>query len=551
MPAISSLPAVLSIGGCLLIFGFFVWSLASVWRCLERDVLSPIEAARRRLPQKEQLADQWERYRQEVEKYPALRWMWQRYSATVVDNEKGLRSLRPASTCFVREALNVDLNTQLHGAMPNLLTGQGIFFTFFGLIIGIQGAESGVTAPDQPMRTAALETLLGGAWLAFVTSAVGLLLSLVHSGLSKYQWDRVDKACAKWARELDGRLPPLTTAEVAFSHLKEARASTAQLERFNTDLAISIATALDEQQARWLQPTLEKLIAAAEAMRENQVQFDERLSGELLSKFEAALMGPAQSKIELMATAMSAAAQQLDTSSTTIAHQQARWTEEMRAVVAHLREGVESAAAATQQRVAQLLQAVDQTIAGVHVRVQHGVSDALAAIQESSASLSGQLEAAAGELRGVLAEVQKAAGAVAEAAKAFAASKTTFARLGPELMAATDGVRNAAAEMARTMQSASQLQRELLAAAQIIKQGHGELAQLLTGFEARFAQVDRSAQGLFEEINQGLAAFTHQVREFLEAVDGHLTKAASILQRAIKDLAEAVEELGETLPKET
>jgi len=543
VPEISA-PNLITIFGCAVIFMCFWWSSLSVGR-VTSVVLHAIAALQRRLPQPNQLTAQWERYSQEVEKYPALWSMWQDYRSTIVETGDRLRSLRPATTCLLGEGLALNFNAQLHGAMPNLLTGMGIFFTFCGLIIGIGGAEKSVTATDHLGRTAALETLLGGAHLAFWTSAGGLFLSLVLSAFSKRRWHQVDHSCAAWARGWDRLIPPLTAAEVAYQQLEVARASTKQLERFNTELATSIASALDESQARWLQPMLKELIAAADAMHKNQVNFDKRLSEELLRKFEAVLTGSAQSKIEQMASAMSTAAQHLSASSSTLADQQARWTEEMGAVASELRGAVDAAATAMGQGVAVLLQTVDQTLAGVHARLQAGVSSAVNSIQESGASVSGQLQAAANDLRAVLGEVHAATEKVSEAANAFAASKSAFASLAPGLKAATQGVSAAAAQITTTMQSASHLHGELLATAQTIKHEHGQLAQLLANFEARFGQVDRSAQGLFKEINEGLGAFTNQVREFLGHVDGHLAQASSTLGQAIGELMETIEDFSE------
>lgn len=476
--------------------------------------------------------------------------MWKRYRATIVDDDGQLRSLVPASLCLTREHLILRLNTHLQATMPHLLTGIGIFFTFWGLIIGISGAKGSVTITEQLGRTAALETLLGGAYLAFWTSALGLLLSMLLSALIKIIWRRVENSLSSWTNELDSLIPPLTATQVGHLQLSYLRKNTEQLERFNTDLALSIAEALDKQQERWLQPILKDLLDTQQAIRENQVNFDERLTDELLEKFEHALTGPARSKLENLSNTLSVAAEQLSTSSVTIAAQQSRWMEEMDAVARKLREGAEAITGVAQERVGQVVKALDQTLAGVYARLQTGIASAVGEIQESTSSVSEQLHAAASELRSVLSEIRSVTVSTERAAKTFNAMHEAFAEVITGINAGTHQLQQASEIIGNSMQSANELHAKLFEVAATVKKTHENLQNLLTEFTGRFAEVDRSAQRIFVEINEGLDAFADKVRDFLVNVDKSLATASSTLGQAITDLTDAIDELSEATKKE-
>lgn len=541
-----SVTLVITIVGCISIVSCGLWfGLKRLWRDLEVQVLKPLDRLRRQVPREGEMENRFEAYAQEASKHPCLQKMWDHYRSGVrtTENRGPLRSLRPARECFQREALALQSNPQLDQIMPNLLTGMGILFTFVGLIVGIWGARVGVTAMDSAARTQALTTLLDGAYLAFGTSAAGLFASLLLSFYQRSRWRQVDAALAAWAEVLDQRIPPLTREEVAYDQLTSSRRGVIQLERFNTDLAVAIATALDERQAHWLKPALQELAGAIKSVRDTQVRFDERLVGEVVEKFETILTGGARVQMDGLANAMAGAAAQLSASASTIADQQAQWSHHMSQTAEQLRLGIESATAATQQRLGMLLQAVEETLVGLHTQLQAGVSSAVANLQENGSLVSRQFKSFADTLVGVVERLDEVAKTIGEAAQRFATAKEAFAAMAPPLQKSAEELRQAAGSVNSSMQAASGLARRLQDTAEIIRQQHEKLPPILQELHARFVEVDKSAQGLFREINAGLESFSDQVRKFLSEVDTHLANGYNTLGRAVGDLNNSIEEL--------
>ena len=73
------------------------------------------------------------------------------------------------------------VNMRYYNALPNMLTGLGIVGTFIGLAVGIYIAAPGLNSESINDAKNALNHLLSGASLAFITSIVGLLSSLLFS----------------------------------------------------------------------------------------------------------------------------------------------------------------------------------------------------------------------------------------------------------------------------------------------------------------------------------------------------------------------------------
>ena len=95
-----------------------------------------------------------------------------------------------------------------HAALPGLLVGAGLLFTFLGLAVGLSAASDVVAeGVDQLRRNAALRDLLGAASVKFVTSLVGLFLSIMYALFRKSQLRAAERAQATLLDALGERLP--------------------------------------------------------------------------------------------------------------------------------------------------------------------------------------------------------------------------------------------------------------------------------------------------------------------------------------------------------
>ena len=155
-----------------------------------------------KLEKSEHLPSAWEAFLEEgFKKYDdTIRAQWKRYQGVVEDVEGIARPNNVGTDCrlmsFVApsEFFNEDtlyssrINRELYGTIPGILTGLGILYTFAGLASGIylamNGAEGGILgteAAGMGELMVAVNELLSGAGLAFMTSIVGLILSMTFN----------------------------------------------------------------------------------------------------------------------------------------------------------------------------------------------------------------------------------------------------------------------------------------------------------------------------------------------------------------------------------
>jgi DNA anti-recombination protein RmuC len=188
-------------------------------------------------------------------------------------------------------------------AWPNIFVGIGLLLTFLGLALSLWNASRGAANGDISVVKQSVTTLLEFSAVKFTTSLVALLCSIVLSIVLRAQRHSAYKALEGVEVSLDALYPPLTSerltlfqisqpyrsqsytdnadaivealfrspqAQLSQQHLEEileqAREQTAQLQSFNSNLAIQLGEALDSKLQPLMQHAIDRLEAALRDM---------------------------------------------------------------------------------------------------------------------------------------------------------------------------------------------------------------------------------------------------------------------------------------------
>lgn len=218
-------PAVASIWTIgIVIAGLTIWAGRSAYRLLiQTDVLvNEVDRATGHL--KNAVTDaafsaRFPTLSRDLSENPVLGVRWREYRRSLYIPEQGLiRATEPPEIWFNLElfrsrAIGVDL--RYHAAMPGLLVGTGLLFTFVGLAVALHGAGDMVgDNVTQAERNAALHQLLGAASFKFWTSVAGLFLSIVYALFRKNRLHKVDAALDAFHSALDERIPMITPIQM-------------------------------------------------------------------------------------------------------------------------------------------------------------------------------------------------------------------------------------------------------------------------------------------------------------------------------------------------
>lgn len=203
---------------------------------------------------------------------PVVGTVWRGYALTIgvapgTDEALGY-SRRPHESFNDVLLVVAGVNLRLYRAVPNLLVGCGLLFTFVGLVGALYFGSRGIGADDIVQAQQALHELLAAATFKFTTSIAGLGSSLVYSWREKALLYRVQYRLARFCAALEERMVPISTVSVVARQLGEIKAQQAELRLHrgqhvaqpSAQMAGHLADELDSAVA----PTREPLAAAME-----------------------------------------------------------------------------------------------------------------------------------------------------------------------------------------------------------------------------------------------------------------------------------------------
>lgn len=240
----------------------------------------------------------------------------------------------PRDIWNAQSLLGRQLNLPLAEAIPNLLVGIGLLFTFFFLTLAITSATQALqpSVAQGGDAMAALNDLLRATGSKFITSLVGLAASILWTIFTRRWMARLGHACEEVLKAMGhlvradaGELA--TEVQVRLSHsqnstaqtqlvltkgaldesrgqrdvlaelLDETREQTGALKRFETDLAVSLATAINSALAPQFKEMNNRLISSIDGLSEKLGTMNQDALQQMTEDFSSMLQKMTQSEL--------------------------------------------------------------------------------------------------------------------------------------------------------------------------------------------------------------------------------------------------------------
>lgn len=534
----------------------------------------------------------FEEFNESVSSDPMIGHLWREYAETLVmprpdDRRQIIRDTEAAANFFnLATIVEARINLRFYREVSNSLPGMGILGTFIGLTAGILLARGGLMTNDTDLMRSALSQLLNGASLAFLTSILGLLLSIPYSYAEKRLDHHIQIAIDTWCNGLGQRLARITPEQIANDQLGELKDQTVQLQRFNTELSVSISSALEERLVQRFVPLMQQTLDVLEAIRANQQQADENLLHKLVDEFRKVFTGAAGSEMNAMASTLEQLTQKLDLAAAsisgagsqagkeleeatrtagveirkaleemtnTLAGRQEKseesfrsaaegFSEQIRATANDLRQSGQQAGAGLADATARMTDEVSkasENMRSAAIQITSGVERTVGqfgdAVQRQVQAIS-EIEALARSVTEMLVQLRNNIKELHGVHASLERVSTPLGQVGAGLIATTEAQKKLIEQM-------EQLQSRTTEAAAAVG-GSGEaLKEAWENVHQRFAQIDQGLANAFAEINKGVEAHAEGVRNFVTELDQNFSKAASMLSGAIEELSAAIEEL--------
>lgn len=507
----------------------------------------------------EEFAQKFSEFNDIMLKIPGLNTLWGEFRETLVlpspMDPPVIYNADQSGCCFnLSSIVPRGLNLKFYGAVPNYLTGLGILGTFIGLVCGISLASHGLASNDSTELQKSLQGLLDGASLAFITSIVGLILSIIFSFFEKYLVNNLEEDILKWNEELDRRIERITIQSIGVRQTRHLERQADYLESFANDVAVNLSNAIDQGVNQKLVPVLDKLATEVQGMRQDRSHSNEAMLRDVVGQFTQSMTGAAGQEIAALSGSLAA----MNNSLAPLVSQMSEAQQAMQGAAVFIAEQVRESYTTGSQAFSE------------------GIREAIEAlgtsVKDAGQTLHGDMKSAFDEavqrLRDTIDAMQNSVGSVRDAgavssdvvAKAkdllgeFHMVSDTMQSLGLRFDSSVqrmEGVSGGLAEAAKSIQHAG---NSAVSGMDSLKQGlerfeqmQNKLHEIWQDYAKRFSDLDTTLARVFMELDRGMNAFAESTKAYMGQLDEQSGRALHVIGGAVKELNNTVEEMTEAL----
>jgi hypothetical protein len=240
----------------------------------------------------------------------------------------------------------IGIDPRYHGALPGLLVGAGLLFTFTGLAVAL-GSAGGIVADNvtQVQRNSALHELLNAASFKFWTSVFGLLLSIAYALFRKSRLHKLEMALDAFQTALDERIPIITPVQMQAQANDHLASQAASMQSFSNELAVNLAGVFDNAFDKRLGEHIGPLTTAMQQLGESLTGRNEDAMEKMLGVFLNKLQGDTGGQMAGVADKLATLATGLEGLQTGMQEAARRMAEAADAMARRMGEGAEQAMA--------------------------------------------------------------------------------------------------------------------------------------------------------------------------------------------------------------
>ena len=481
-------------------------------------------------------------------------------------------------------------NLGLAEAIPNVLVGVGLLFTFGFLSWALVGATTALTGASSSKETEeAISQLLRIAGGKFLTSLAGLIASILWTIFFRRSINEISVACENFLLVLNNVVSStggetITLQQLASSQknlelgieanelteelLSEAREQTGTFKRFETDLAVSLAGAINQAFTPQMQAMTERLVASIEGLSDKLGTMNQEALKTMLNDFAAMLkqatnseMTQLQQTLQELTNQLRGAGAILETQSGMAANAILNAGLEMQTQlkgagetlsaqtveVATIIHNAGTQLAARAQEISEKLVQGASQLEQATTSIRLGFNDLGAVVEQ--ASIKGKegitkIHVALEKADFTVAQLSQTATGLSDAAQGLAETGALVSNM-------VDNVQELAREQRAVVLSVREVAPNAMAAVERVTEVLDQAAvQTLSSMQQTRQAMESTATALGKtvgSITEGVGVYSTQVAELHRQMDGQLAKAVGSFYQGVKDLSEVVEELTESL----
>jgi len=501
----------------------------------------------------------YEDFKEDIEVIPVFAGAWEAYSKHVKipfrSESSEILSNKPAPEFFVLSNFGIGnaVGNRLN-SLPGTLTGLGILGTFLGLTFGIYLAKDGLTAGDTAKVTESLGSLLDGASLAFLTSVVGLISSIVFSWRKYKVLAGTESELQKLTQKIDSLLVRKSPEFLLFEVLTESKSHTKQLKEFNHELAVNIGEAFEKKVAANLSPLLEKLIEGIDNLSQKQSEVGSAAIEEASKAMNEQLVTHMGSQMNELGTTFNKLFSILDKSSVILTEGQKDFQEQAEKMARTFEESIANTSSVLETNYKSSIESFSEHIKEAAMRATEEISSHINASSSFLKESIGSLEKTFHKLDRTLTSLSDFSENQIESNAAMEKVVEKLGDTGEIFARSGEPVEKAVSMLNETILSFSSIANELFSVnnkidnnVKTLVEANNKIEFSWKDYQERFESVDSTLNKVFEEIIGGLNSYTERVQEFHNDLDSSISEITSKLSGAIGEFTEQLEALAEIM----
>lgn len=450
-----------------------------------------------------------------------------------------------------RNLLLPNVNMRFFNALPNILTGLGIIGTFIGLTVGIYLAAPGLNSQHIEDAKNALNILLNGASLAFITSIAGLSTSLLFSAYEKKYIHKFNHSCQKLNAELDARVEYFSAERLASKNLAEAQKQSIALQAFANDFAVSLGQIIEEKVSA-------PIVEAMDELRKDQKSANDETITKVMGEFADKIAGAAGEEMQALASTIKTMSDSLESQVNALTEGQKEMQSAAQTAVTNMSnamsEGSKKINSGIEDAVSSLLDSVQESIDKVSLKLDEasqklasnleeslgGFDNIIVKLKETASHYQTMTDANEDLFEDITHTIQNIAEVsekISQANKDFNETTSVFTSYITTLHQLSSKLENSTENVDSILQKLRDVQHDMASAWQ--------------SYENRFDGLDATLANMFENISRGLERYASQTDEYILGLDRHASDVVQSLAAATQEISDSIESLGESLESRT
>lgn len=467
------------------------------------------------------------------------------------DKEVIMNTHLPAVYFNQKNLLLPNINLRYYNALPNILTGLGIVGTFIGLTVGISLAAPGLNSNDIKDAKEALNTLLDGASLAFITSIVGLLTSLVFSAYEKRYIHLFNSTCQKLNSALDARVEYFSAERLASKNLAESQKQSLALQTFANDLAVSLGQVIEQH-------VTQPMISAIDELRTDQKSASDETVSKVMGEFADKIAGAAGEEMKAFASTIKTMSDSLESQVESLTKGQ----DEMQKAAQNAVSGMSTAMAEGSEKINE---GIDEAVNSLLNSVEISINSVTQQLDDASQKLASNLQQGLEQFDNILlkltdtashyqamtdanktlySDISESIRVIGELSEKANQTNLDFQRTAETFQDYIQSLNNTSANLADSTSSVNSTLTTL-------REVQEQMTQVWNEYDERFSDLDTTLENLFRNVSSGLERYASQTDDYILGLDKHASEVVQSLAAATKEIADAIESLEDNLDRKT